>query len=89
MTHASKLFTKQQWRELEMISHLTNHSSKMGYKDRELCKVLDTTLSTLQACVANLQFINGLGKITYEDGYLSIEYKSHCGLQEVYQKALR
>lgn len=89
MTHASKLFTKQQWRELELIAHLTEHSGRMGYKDRELCKVLNSTVSTLQACIANLQFMESLGRITYEDGYLTIDYNDHCGLQEVYQRALR
>ncbi|GFE44699.1 trans-acting regulator SP_1800 [Streptococcus canis] len=89
MMHASKLFTKQQWRELELIAHLTEHPERMGYKDRELCKVLDSTLSTLQACVANLQFMESLGRITYKDSYLSIDYNDHCGLQEVYQRALR
>lgn len=89
MTHASKLFTKQQWRELELIAHLTEHSERMGYKDRELCKVLDITVSTLQACIANLQFMESLGRITYEDGYLTIDYNDYCGLQEVYQRGLR
>ncbi|WP_256866746.1 helix-turn-helix domain-containing protein [Streptococcus dysgalactiae] len=89
MMHASKLFTKQQWRELELIAHLTEHSDRMGYKDRELCKVLDSTMSTLQACVANLHFMESLGRVTYQDGYLAIDYNDHCGLQEVYQRALR
>lgn len=89
MTDASKLFTKQQWRELELIAYLTEHSERIGHKDSDLCKVLGSSLSTLQACVANLQFIDSVGSITYEEGYLTIEYNDHCGLQEVYQKAMR
>lgn len=86
--YTSKLFTKQQWREIELIAYLTEHSGTMGCKDKELCKVLDSSILTLQACVANLHFMDDIGGITYEDGYLNIWYHDHCGLQEVYQKTL-
>lgn len=87
--NVSKLFTKQQWRELELIAYLTDHPNKTGVKDRELSKVLDSTILTLQASLANLQLMSGIGKVHYEDSYLKIEYYDNCGLQEVYQKALR
>lgn len=87
--HVSKLFTSQQWRELKLISYLTENSNAIGVKDKELSKVLNISMLTLQSCLTNMQFMKEVGGITYKDGYINIWYHQCCGLQEVYQKALR
>lgn len=89
LMHVSKLFTSQQWRELKLISYLTENSNAIGVKDKELSKALNISMLTLQSCLTNMQFMKEVGGITYKDGYINIWYHQCCGLQEVYQKALR
>ncbi|VHL29934.1 M protein trans-acting positive regulator (Mga) [Streptococcus pyogenes] len=44
--HVSKLFTSQQWRELKLISYLTENSNAIGVKDKELSKALNISMLT-------------------------------------------
>lgn len=87
--YVSKLFTSQQWRELKLISYVTENADAIGVKDKELSKALNISMLTLQTCLTNMQFMKEVGGITYKNGYITIWYHQHCGLQEVYQKALR
>ncbi|VTT09309.1 helix-turn-helix domain-containing protein [Streptococcus dysgalactiae] len=81
------LFTTKQWRELELIALLTKSPKPMYYKD--VCEQLECSLLTLQSCVDNPIFIEGIGKITYEYSQLHIDYKHEYGLKEVYQRAIK
>lgn len=67
------LFTIRQWRELELIALLTKSPKLMYYKD--VCEQLECSLLTLQSCIDNPIFIEGIGKITYEYSQLHIDYK--------------
>lgn len=46
LMHVSKLFTSQQWRELKLISYLTENSNAIGVKDKELSKALNISMLT-------------------------------------------
>lgn len=80
------LFTTKQWRELELIALLTKSQKSLYYKD--VCERLNCSLLTLQSCVDNSVFMDGIGQMTYEYSHFSITYKEECGLKEVYQKAM-
>ncbi|HIB4610092.1 TPA: helix-turn-helix domain-containing protein [Streptococcus pyogenes] len=80
------LFTTKQWRELELIALLTKSQKPLYCKD--VCEKLDSSLLTLQSCIDNSAFMDGIGQMTYEYSHFSITYKVECGLKEVYQKAM-
>lgn len=86
MISVDNLFTKQQWRELELINLLSQTSDSVYYKD--ICERLDCSIMTLQACVAHPVFMEGLGSITSEHSQLRISYEHQYGLRDVYQRAL-
>lgn len=46
--YVSKLFTSQQWRELKLISYVTENADAIGVKDKELSKALNISMLTLQ-----------------------------------------
>ncbi|VGS35689.1 M protein trans-acting positive regulator (Mga) [Streptococcus pyogenes] len=84
--HVSKLFTSQQWRELKLISYLTENSNAIGVKDKELSKALNISMLTLQSCLTNMQFMKEVGGITYKDGYINIWYPSVVGYKRSIKK---
>lgn len=80
------LFTKQQWRELELITLLSETKNPLYYKDA--CQLLDCSVLTLQSCVTNSVFMEDLGKLFYKDSQFHIHYNHQSGLKEVYRRAL-
>src|SRR3712207_7592493 len=66
------LFTKQQWRELELITLLSETKNPLYYKDA--CQLLDCSVLTLQSCITNSVFMEDLGKLFYKDSQFHIHY---------------
>ncbi|CRT75270.1 Mga-like regulatory protein [Streptococcus equi subsp. equi] len=66
------LFTKQQWRELELITLLSETKNPLYYKDA--CQMLDCSVLTLQSCITNSVFMEDLGKLFYKDSQFHIHY---------------